>query len=338
MYLVRSGAIEGYEKLVAELGGNPLQLMRDVGLNQTQFRNPNTYISYSRLAELLEITSSACKQPLFGLQLAQRQTTSVLGDLPVILSQHKTVREALEDIDRHLYLHARGVKLQQLIRGDDLELGLVFEISSPRGLDQLIQMSTGHLANFTAELLGSDRSSLPVYLRQHTPAKTSQYSEQAAYNRLYFGADNNCIRIPNAWLGRKSHRNEEAIREHFSDYLRQLQQRYPDNLQDQVRDLTGRILPGGECSVQRVAAALGMHPRVLQKKLQQQGTSYTRLLRETRMDIAEQHLRHNSMGITDLALNLGYAEVAVFSRHFKQWTGLSPRHWQREQKRYLGSE
>ena len=96
MFLVRSGAIEGYEKLVAELGGNPVQLMRDVGLNQTQFRNPNTYISYSRLAELLEITSSACQQPLFGLRLAQRQTTSVLGDLPVILSQHKTVREALE--------------------------------------------------------------------------------------------------------------------------------------------------------------------------------------------------------------------------------------------------
>ena len=308
MFLVRSGAIEGYEKLVAELGGNPVQLMRDVGLNQTQFRNPNTYISYSR-----------------------RQTTSVLGDLPVILSQHKTVREALEDIDRHLYLHARGVKLQQQPRGDDLELGLVFEISSPRGLDQLIQMSTGHLANFTAELLGGDKYSLPVFLRQHTPRQTSLLPEKTAYKRLYFSADNNCIRIPKACLGRKSHRNEQAVREHFADYLRQLQQRYPDNLQDQVRDLTGRILPGGECSVQRIAAALGLHPRVLQKKLQQQGTSYTRLLRETRMEIAEQHLRHKSMGITDLALNLGYAEVAVFSRHFKQWTGLSPRHWQREQ-------
>ena len=310
MFLVRSGAIEGYEKLVAELGGNPVQLMRDVGLNQTQFRNPNTYISYSRLAELLEITSSACQQPLFGLRLAQRQTTSVLGDLPVILSQHKTVREALEDIDRHLYLHARGVKLQQQPRGDDLELGLVFEISSPRGLDQLIQMSTGHLANFTAELLGGDKYSLPVFLRQHTPRQTSLLPEKTAYKRLYFSADNNCIRIPKACLGRKSHRNEQAVREHFADYLRQLKQRYPDNLQDQVRDLTGRILPGGECSVQRIAAAHRLHPRVLQKKLQQQGPSYTRQLRETRKEIAEHHLRNKSMGSTDLALKLAYAEVA----------------------------
>jgi len=330
MFLVRSGAIEGYEKLVTELGGNPVQLMQDVGLNQTQFRNPNTYISYSRLAELLEITASACNRPLFGLLLARRQTSSVLGDLPVILSQHVTVRKALEDTDRYLYLHARGVKLQQQTRGDNLELGLAFEISSPRGLDQLIQMSTGHLADFTAELLNIDKYSLPLFLRQHAPGHSAQRPEQPFYTRIQFNADNNCIRIPKRWLDRKSHRNEQAIREHFADYLRRLQQRYPDNLQDQVRDLVGRILPGGECSGERVAAALGLHPRVLQKKLQQQGTSYSKLLRETRMEIAEQHLRHKTMGITDLALNLGYAEVSVFSRNFKQWTGLSPRQWQSE--------
>jgi AraC-like DNA-binding protein len=36
------------------------------------------------------------------------------------------------------------------------------------------------------------------------------------------------------------------------------------------------------------------------------------------------------MSVTDLALNLGYADVSVFSRHFKQWTGLSPRNWQQQ--------
>ena len=39
------------------------------------------------------------------------------------------------------------------------------------------------------------------------------------------------------------------------------------------------------------------------------------------------------MSITDLAFKLGYAEPSVFSRSFKQWTGLSPRQWQ---QRHLG--
>ena len=82
---------------------------------------------------------------------------------------------------------------------------------------------------------------------------------------------------------------------------------------------------------------MDVQPRVLQKRLAQQNSGYSKLLRETRQQIAEQYLANNSMSVTDLALNLGYAEVAVFSRHFKQWTGESPRQWQqrRAQKNAL---
>jgi len=310
------------------LGGNPVKLMREAGLGQPQFRNPNTYISYSKLAELLEITALACDCPLFGLLLARRQTSAVLGDLPLILSQRGTVGDALENIDQFLYLHARGAQLKQRYRGDTVELELVFEISSPRGLNQLIQMSVGHLANFTAELLNIDKASQPIFLRQHTPRLEGRESGPHPYSRVTFDADHDGIRLPARWLDRKSHRNEQVLQAHFQDYLRQLQQRYPDNLQDQVRDIVGRMLPTGECSVEQVAATLDLHPRVLQKRLQQLGSSYGTLLRETRREIAEQHLRHGAMGVTELALNLGYADVSVFSRNFKRWTGLSPRKWQ----------
>ena len=119
------------------------------------------------------------------------------------------------------------------------------------------------------------------------------------------------------------------MRQHFREFVHLLEQRYPDNLRDQVKDIMGQLLPSGECSVGRVAATLDVHSRVLQKRLQKEGTNYAVLLRETRLDIAKQHLRARTMAITDLALNLGYAEVSVFSRNFKQWTGLSPRAWQK---------
>ena len=38
----------------------------------------------------------------------------------------------------------------------------------------------------------------------------------------------------------------------------------------------------------------------------------------------------NIQSITDIALQLGYAETAVFSRHFRRWTGKSPRQWRQE--------
>lgn len=328
MYLVRSGAIEGFEKLVIELGGNPIVLLDQLGLGQELLRNPNTYISYSRLAELLEISADTCASPLFGLLLARHQNSSVLGDLSLIPTRHHTARGAIEEISRHLYLHASGVRLQEQVRGNDIQLGLVFDFSSPRGLNQLIQLSIAHLAIFTAELLGMDRYALPLYLRQPAPSGPGPLSAEAFQSRILFDARSDSIRVPGRWLERKSQWNEELLRRHFQDYLLQLRQRYPDNLADQVRDIIGRLLPSGECSLERVAATLDLHTRVLQKRLQGLGSGYGGLLRETRRDIAEQHLRHRAMPITELALNLGYAEVAVFSRNFKQWTGYSPRQWQ----------
>lgn len=42
--------------------------------------------------------------------------------------------------------------------------------------------------------------------------------------------------------------------------------------------------------MERVARALDLHPRMLQSKLKQQGTSYRQLLQQVRQDFAEQRL------------------------------------------------
>lgn len=332
MFLVRSGAINEFEGLVRDLGANSIELMAKVGLSPSQFRDPNTYISYRKLAELLEVSAVACDEPLFGLLLASRQSSSVLGDLSVIMSQQPTVGDVLSNMDQYLYLHARGVHLNQQIKGDHMELNLVFDISTPQGLNMLIQMSIGQLVNFIAELLEVDKYSLPLFLHQSAPLNYQRSTSDYFYKRIVFNKNDNATQIPLSWLNKKTHSDNAVVQEHFQRHLQKLAQRYPDNVQDQVKEIIGWMLPSGECSVERVARTLDLHPRVLQKRLKKLDTSYVTLLKEARLVIAEQHLRHRSMSVTDLALNLGYAEVSVFSRNFKQWTGLSPRQWQQEVK------
>ena len=98
----------------------------------------------------------------------------------------------------------------------------------------------------------------------------------------------------------------------------------------QVKYLLSGVLATGEYSLQLIATSLDLHSRVLQRRLKADGTSFSKLLKETRRDIACQHLCDGEVNITDVALKVGYAEVAIFSRHFKQWTGLSPRQWRKE--------
>jgi AraC-like DNA-binding protein len=330
MFLIRSGAIDGYERLVTDLGGNPVHLLAAVGFSPPQLRNPNTYVSYSGLAQLLELSARACHEPLFGLLLSRSQSSTVLGDIGLAIAQQSTVGEALSSINRYLYLHARGVYLEQNRRGSRVQLELNFDISSPLGLDQLRQLSIGQLLNFLCELLHLESvpRGLQAVLRQAPNDGAGSALSGQLLSRIAFDNRADGISFPASWLQRETHRDQEALRRHFQRNIADLQQRYPDGLLDQVREIIGRLLPSGECSIERVAATLGLTTRVLQKRLRRERSSYSGLLRQTRIEIAEQHLLHGSMGITDLALYLGYADVAVFSRNFKSWRGVSPSQWQ----------
>ncbi len=144
---------------------------------------------------------------------------------------------------------------------------LKFEITSPHGLNQLIQMSVGQLANFAGEILAFPKHTIPIFLGQQLPCLDIAQRYEKTYAGIEFEASRDYIRI-HAGL---------------------LQQRYPDNLQDQVRDIIGQSLPSGECSLDRVATTVELSPRVLQKRLRLEGSSYVKLLQETRMTIAREH-------------------------------------------------
>ncbi len=330
MFLVRSGAISGYEKLATSFGLNPVELLSRAGLSPAQLRNPNTYISYRAMINLMELSGEASGDPYFGFLLSRRQNSSILGDMIVSVFRQPTLQHALDAVSQYLYLHARGAYLGQETQGEATVIRLDIDVPSDYGSMHNTQMSVGHVANFISEVLDLKDPGFPLLLRQPRPLQMQTLLEPRQLARLEFDSSLDGVRIPTAWLGYKPHHDENTLQAHFRAYLEDLQLRYPDSLPDQVKDIISQLLPSNECCVEKVAATLDMHPRVLQQRLQSHQRSYGELLREVRREVAEQHLRYPSTSITELAFRLGYAEPSVFSRSFKQWTGLSPRQWQQQ--------
>jgi AraC-like DNA-binding protein len=87
------------------------------------------------------------------------------------------------------------------------------------------------------------------------------------------------------------------------------------------------LLPTGKCRLYEVAELIELSPRVLQKRLHKQGLRFSQILTQARLEMAKQHLQYSDINLTELTLNLGFEEPAVFSRAFKLWTGSSPRQW-----------
>ncbi|CAE6950984.1 Arabinose-binding domain of AraC transcription regulator [Vibrio sp. B1FLJ16] len=330
MYIVRSGAADKFDSLVSELGQNPIEIMKQVGLSAAQFRDPDTYIANSRLAELLENAAILCQEPMFGVLLAQRQGASALGDLSMLVARAKTVREALRLANDYLYLQSSGVKFSMVPQDDWMKLCLSIDTYSDQITTQLMQISVMQMARFVANLLNIDTNSFTLHLTQ-SGNLDNRSSSYANVPKIRFGEKFNGIMLKTSLLDTRNHQDEEALNRHFQEHLKYLQNRYPNNLSDQARDMIGRLLPTGECSVEQVARALDMHPRMLQIRLKEYGENYSKLLRQVRQNFAERRLNENVQSITDIALQLGYAEAAVFSRHFRKWTGKSPSQWRKDQ-------
>lgn len=86
-----------------------------------------------------------------------------------------------------------------------------------------------------------------------------------------------------------------------------------------------RLLPGGYPKLERVARELNIARRTLQRRLAEAETSYTDLVNEARMELAEQMLRDRGRSIASIATLAGFANHSGFSRAFRRWRGMTPR-------------
>lgn len=85
-------------------------------------------------------------------------------------------------------------------------------------------------------------------------------------------------------------------------------------------------------SVEDVARALHLSSRTLKRKLALEGTSYKELALEEKREMAIVLLQNESESIESVADNVGYTDVANFTRAFKQWTGMTPGAYRRRNR------
>ncbi len=77
-------------------------------------------------------------------------------------------------------------------------------------------------------------------------------------------------------------------------------------------------------SQEDVAADLGVSVRTMQRRLRDEGVTYSQIHDDVRRQRAERLLRDDELAIFQVAERLGYAEATNFTRAFRRWTGCSP--------------
>jgi AraC-like DNA-binding protein len=91
-----------------------------------------------------------------------------------------------------------------------------------------------------------------------------------------------------------------------------------------AREAIARHLPDGSPLRSTIAAALNMSDHTLQRRLADEGTSFTDLVEDTRRELAQHHLAGPRITIAEIAYMLGYSDQSTFFRASHRWFGESP--------------
>lgn len=321
MATIRAAGIGGFAEVVRELGADPRPLVRAAGLDVAVLDHDEVPIAERRLAGLLEHAAVALDCPDFGLRMAGRHGLGTLGPLAVMLANCRTGADALAATQRYLNVHADSLRVDLVADPDGRDGVVALRYRGEVGGVQALDAGIGFLHRALGLLFGDEYGLLDVLLPY---AGATDFHQRFYGAPVRFGADHALLRVRAELLERPVVGAREELRGPAEAYLRTLSPS-DDDVTGHIRTVINDLLVFGSSSMETVARALVVHPRTLQRRLAEQGTTYAHLLDNLRRDRARHYLTETRMPFRDVSARLGFAEQATFSRACHRWWGVPPR-------------
>lgn len=335
MMLVRlSSGLIGFAPLAAKLGADPVELCNRVGLPPSCLDDANQFISCEAFYSLLELAATETGCAHLGLHLGSDINLSAMGPTGFVIQHASTPMEALKDLRRYNHLHDQGTKVELLIEGQTAFL-TAENLVAPDDAFHVIDRAAGLGLAILRMIGGRHWRPLKVLFRHHEPEDSEPYQTLFGCPVL-FGQEVNALafeaRILNAPISQESNTHTTQV---IREYIRRLEQQTPCDLTGQVKMLIQQLLSTNNCQLATIAEMLQVSQRSLQRHLSNNGTSFSNLVEETRIEKAQKYLLESNISMSQLADLLGYTEPSNFSRAFKRRVGLAPLVWQKSRIKSL---
>lgn len=324
--LIRTTHLWGYKDLVEELGGDAEALMARFHIAPSIAHDPDAFMPYRNMAQLLETSATELDCPDFGLRLSRWQGLDTLGPIAVIARNAHTVDAAFKSIGRYLHVHAPALHMSIGPSKASDRARLNLEIIEPRFLHnaQIYELGMANCMRILHILAGPSARIDAVHFRHARIGPVGRY-------RTFFGCP---VKFDQAWCGYYiDHRLAQRCISTADPETHRLATKYLESqyapgsvsLSTRVLELIRRLLSTGHCSIVTVAQLLAVHPRTLQRWLRDEGTCFDALLDRQRGEQAVHYLGECDLCLSQIAGLLGYTEQSSFNRAFRRWYGTTPR-------------
>lgn len=316
--------VKGIAEVLAAEGLDVPALLAAAQIDPALLDAPGGRLPTERISRLWELAVERSRNALIGLarhEVARPASFDVVG---YTMMSCANLRDAFERLVR--YLRILSDALTMVLSEDGGRYRVTFELFGgdrpvPR---QRVEFILASVVAFCRWIAG--RSVCPVAVEFAYPAP----ADRTAYDRAFgcpvvFGAAGNSLVYSTADLAVALPTSNPVLAEMHERFAGAYLQRFDHAATSyRVREAIIRRLPDGEPRRDQIAGELCMSERTLQRRLDDERTSFLQLLDDTRRELAEQYLGRLHLSLAQAAYLLGFADQSSFFRACRRWFELSP--------------
>lgn len=321
---LRASALSGLDDLAERYDKNLLSNLEQHNIDPSVFKAQEAEVTFEDACALLEDCANVWDVPDLGVRLSRYHALDTLGVVALVTRMETSVRTALNAIMRNLYLHTNGAVV-----------GITEpETEGPAELTMVLRGDRSEMRQFRESALCNARNILECVAGSKVPIYEAVVPHDAPKGRDSLSAELKCpvryegdksiLFFESKVLNTRLKKTDVAFHPIIRRYLAEISVEKNRSFAEIVRLEVFRQLSLGLVSQDRVAAALNIQPRTLQRRLKAENSSFREILDEERRKRALALVQQTDLPLSEVALAVAYSDQTAFNQAFRRWFDRSP--------------
>jgi len=312
-------------QIIESYGIDSQAIFDDVGVNLDGLRKNNARIANTKIHEIWQQAQSLSNDPYITLKLAQNMKPCAFDTLGMALSVSQHVYDALKRLVRYAKYLNNGPEF--VLNENSTEVSLLLQLKGPQ-YPEFSSLNSEALIGSMYHVLHSiagDNFRLKAIYFEHEFTHDKKPFEDFFQCPVYFSANRYEIIFDKEGLFSEFAFANSVLTSTLDDWIEEHLSKFNDELISyKVQKYLLKHLAYDDIDQNNVADHLNLSPRMLQRKLKEEGVSYTELLDSCRQKLAFKLISDETIPLSELTFILGFTDQSNFSRAFKRWSGSTP--------------
>jgi len=325
---LRAASLSNYAEVAAQVGLDAGAMLRRHDIDRRVLSDPDARLSGAKVVSLLETSAAESGCETFGLRMAETRQLADIGALSLLITYQAALRDALMALVQYRQLLNPLLMVTLEEAGEIVLIHEQLLIDWPGPMRQSYDLAVGVLYRLVRAVLGARWRALAVNFSHAAP------EDLTVHRRMFgpiceFGADFNGLTCSRRDLDAPNPKADPMLAQFAERYLRTLPNADAPSLSQEIQKAIYLLLPVGQATIGKVAGSVGMNERTLQRRLDAEGSDFSRILNDVRRELTTRYLTNPGLPMSRVAGLVGYSRQSSFSRWFAEEFAMSPSAWRR---------